>query len=107
MSRWFLALAVVSAAALEGACGGGSSMGPSGMGPGGGGTGGASTGAGAAFMAVSPAAGATAVATSSPVMFRFSGAMAEGMEQYVDLHVGDLSGRVVPMSCGWSEGRTV
>jgi len=58
-------------------------------------------------MAMSPAAGATAVATGTSVMLRFSAAMAEGMEQYVDLHVGNLSGPVVPMGCAWSEGRTV
>jgi len=33
--------------------------------------------------------------------------MAQGMEQYVDLHMGDLFGRVVPMSCAWSGGQTV
>jgi Bacterial Ig-like domain len=106
MSRWLCAGAVVFAAALEGACGGSGSMGPMAGGPGGGG-GGSSPVAGAAFMAMSPVAGATAVATSTPVMLRFSAAMAEGMEQYVDLHVRDLSGPVVGMSCAWSEGRTV
>jgi Bacterial Ig-like domain len=102
MSRWLCAWAVVSAAMLEGACGGGSSMGPMGGGPVE-----ATPGTGSAFMSVSPAAGATSVATGSPVMFRFSAAMAEGMEQYVDLHKGDLSGPVVPMACAWSAGQTV
>jgi len=102
MARWLCAWAVLSAAMLESACGGGSSMGPMGGGPGGG-----SPGAGAAFMAVSPAAGAMAVAANTPVMFRFSATMADGMEQDVDLHRGDLSGPIVPMSCAWSEGRTV
>jgi len=94
MSRWYCAWAVVFAAALEGACGG-SSMGPMAGGPDGSGR---SPAAGAAFMAMSPAAGATAVATSSPVTFRFSAAMGEGMEQYLDLHVDSLSGSVVPMN---------
>jgi hypothetical protein len=40
-------------------------------------------------------------------MLRFSGAMASGMEQYVDLHLGDLSGATVPMNCGWSSDRQV
>jgi hypothetical protein len=58
-------------------------------------------------MAVSPPGGATAVAIGSPVVFHFSAAMAEGMEKYVDLHHGDLSGATVPMACVWSGDRTV
>ena len=75
------------------------------MGPGMNGSGGAS--AGAMFMSVSPAGGATGVPAGTSVTFRFGGAMAAGMEQYVDLHLGDLSGPVVPTSCGWSADRTV
>ncbi len=107
MSRWLCAWAVVFAAALEGACGGSGSMGPMAGGPGGGSGGGGLPPAGAAFMAVSPPEGASAVATSSPLVFHFSAAMAEGMEKYVDLHHGDLSGSTVPLACAWSEGRTV
>ena len=59
----------------------------------------------AALTAVSPAEGATAVALNSPITLHFSGAMAAGMEQYMDLHVGDLSGATMPMSCGWSGDR--
>ena len=40
-------------------------------------------------------------------MLRFGGAMAVGMEEFVDLHQGDLSGPVVPMSCRWSADATV
>src|SRR5512143_3441295 len=101
MSRLPCAWAVLSAVLLEGACGGGGSMGPMGGGPGGG------RGGGAAFMAVSPGGGATAVATDTALVFRFSAPMAEGMEKYVDLHHGDLSGRILPMACVWSEGQTV
>ena len=32
--------------------------------------------------------------------------MGAGMEQFVDLHMGDVSGPVVPMSCAWSTDRT-
>jgi hypothetical protein len=102
MSRWLCAWAVVFAAALEAACGGSSGMGPMAGGPGAGGSGSAP-----AFMAVTPAAGATAVATGTSLMLRFSAPMADGMEQYVDLHRGDLSRSIVPIVCVWSEGRTL
>jgi hypothetical protein len=69
------------------------------------GSGGAS--AGAAFMSVSPAGGAAGVAVGSPMTFRVSGAMGAGMEQYVDLHMGDLSSGEVAMSCAWSADRTL
>ena len=90
------------AAALAVACGGGNSM----TGPDMSGSGGSSGGA-VAFMAVSPAAGATGVPVGSPITFRFSGAMGTGMEQYMDLHMGDLSGAEMPMSCVWSGDRTL
>jgi hypothetical protein len=93
--------AALLAAALVGACGGGSSMTGSGTNGSGG-----STSAGAAFMSVSPAGGATGMAVGSPITLRFSGAMGAGMEQYVDLHRGDLSGPEVAMSCAWSAERT-
>jgi len=32
--------------------------------------------------------------------------MGAGMEQYFDLHMGDLSGAEVAMSCAWSADRT-
>jgi hypothetical protein len=95
-------LAAVVLAAVGVACGGGHDM----MGPGmsGPGTGGP---AGVAFVSVSPAAGATAVPVGTGISFRFSGAMGVGMEQYVDLHVGDLSGPEVAMGCAWSAERTI
>jgi hypothetical protein len=37
---------------------------------------------------------------------QFSGPMAAGMEQYVDLHDGTTAGLVHPMSCTWSTDRT-
>jgi len=100
MTKGIGGLAALLAAALGVACGGGSSMTGSGMnGPGG-------TSAGAAFMSVSPAGGATGMAVGSPITFRFSGPMGAGVEQYVDLHMGDLSGAEVGMSCAWSADRT-
>jgi len=104
MTRGFGGLGVLLAAALAGACGGGGEnmMGPDmspGTGPG--------SAAGVAFMSVSPVAGATAIPAGTAITFRFSGAMGVGMEQYVDLHVGDLSGPEVAMGCAWSAGRTL
>jgi hypothetical protein len=102
MTRRIGVLAVSMTAAFAGACGGGNgqNMMNSGMNGSGG------TSAGTAFMSMSPAGGATGVAANSPITFRFSGAMGAGMEQYMDLHVGDLSGPEVPMSCAWSGDRT-
>jgi len=102
MTRWIGGLAALVAASLVGACGGGSSMTGSGMNGSGGGT-----SAGAAFMSVSPAGGATSMAVGSAITFRFNGAMGAGMEQYVDLHMGDLSGAEVAMTCAWSADRTL
>jgi len=76
------------------------------MGPGMNGSGGNAS-AGAALMSVSPAGGSAGVAVGSSITFRFSGAMGAGMEQYLDLHMGDLSGAEVAMSCAWSADRTV
>ena len=46
------------------------------------------------------------VSRTTSMVFRFGAAMATGMEQYLDLHMGDLAGRTMPMNCGWSEDRT-
>jgi Bacterial Ig-like domain len=54
---------------------------------------------------VSPAAQATGVDPSTPVVMRFSGPMASGMEQYVDIHQGGIDGPVVPMTCTFSADR--
>jgi hypothetical protein len=102
MTRRIGVLVVLMAASFAGACGGsGQNM----MGSGMNGSGGSS--AGVTFMSMSPAAGATGVAANSLITFRFSGAMGAGMEQYVDLHMSDLSGAEVAMSCGWSTDRTL
>lgn len=70
--------------------------GPSGTGP---------QGYGAALLSVTPAGGSTGVATSTSITLRFGAPMAVAMEQYVDLHVGNLAGPVVPMDCSWSPDR--
>ncbi len=98
---------VAAAAALAAGCGSGNGM----MGPGSGMTGstptGGASGGAVSFTSVSPAPGAVGVPVGSPIMLRFGGGMAAGMEQFIDLHQGDLSGPVVPMSCAWSADATV
>jgi len=101
MTDWrygITALAIGASLAFTG-CGGGTDtpMGPGGMGPGG-------AGAPPTFMSVSPGGEAMGVAVGTPLEFHWGAPMGVGMEQYVDLHMGDLSGPVVPMSCGWSGG---
>ena len=100
MKRTIVALALTAGLAfLAVGCGGGAS--PSMMSP-------SPTGsqAGATLMSVTPQGGATGVSGSTSMVFRFSGAMGSGMEQYVDMHMGDLSGATMPMTCVWSGDRT-
>ena len=59
-----------------------------------------------ALVAVSPDGGATGVSPGAAMTMRFSGPMAAGMEQYVDLHDGTVAGPVHPMSCTWSADKT-
>jgi hypothetical protein len=95
------ALAMAGAAALTVAgCGDGSGMMTGPLGPGG-----VSTGT-PAFMSISPAGGAMGVPVAAPLELHWGVAMGAGMEQFVDLHMDDLSGPVVPMSCAWSGDQT-
>jgi Bacterial Ig-like domain len=101
MRRTFVLASLMLASVVAFGCGGGGHdemmTGPSG------------TGAGmglAAFLSMSPSGGQAGVSVSTPIVMRFGSAMASGMEQYVDLHDGDLAGPVVPMSCAWSGDRT-
>ena len=90
----------LAAAALLGACSGGASTAPTTDNP-------TPSPSATALVAMSPDGGATGVSPSVTMTMQFSGPMTAGMEQYVDLHIGDLSGAVVPMSCGWSGDRTL
>jgi hypothetical protein len=66
-----------------------------------------STGPGAATLSsVIPAPAATAVAASTTIALTFGRPMMAGMEQYMDLHEGDIAGPTVPMSCLWNPDRT-
>jgi hypothetical protein len=95
----------LSVVALLGAagCGGGSQMGSQ-MGTTTGPTG--TTASGTVMSSVMPSGNAASVSVTTTVVMRFSHGMAAGMEQYMDLHEGDTSGPVVPMTCGWSSDRT-
>jgi hypothetical protein len=61
----------------------------------------------ALLMSVSPAGGASGVPVETSLTMRFGQAMAPGMEQFVDLHIGDPSGPTVPITCAWSADRTL
>lgn len=55
---------------------------------------------------VHPEGGALGVPVATGIELRWGAAMGDGMEQFVDLHAGGLSGPVVPMRYAWSEDRT-
>jgi hypothetical protein len=101
MKRLTVAFTLISAMAfLAAGCGSrndSSMVGPSGAG--------AQTGA--TFMSVTPQGGAMGVSGSTSMVFRFGAAMGSGMEQYIDLHMGDLAGPAMPMNCAWSPDRTI
>src|SRR3972149_11478141 len=80
------------------ACGGGSMNGPA-MGM----TGPSET---TSLVSVTPRGHASGVAQNAAMMFQFSGPMGAGMEQFFDLHMGDIGGPVVPMTCAWATDRT-
>lgn len=100
MRRIFVLTGWTLASVVAFGCGGGSHgetmTGPSGPGEMG----------SAAFLSVLPSGGATGISASTSIVMRFGTAMGPGMEQYVDLHRGDLSGSVVSMSCAWSGDHT-
>lgn len=55
---------------------------------------------------VVPAGDATGVAVDAPIVVEFTHPMMAGMEQYVALHRGDVTGPVVPGEWSWSADRT-
>lgn len=61
---------------------------------------------GNSFLSTSPRGGEVGVAPSSNITIGFGAEMGVGMEQYVDLHRGDLGGPRIPMTCDWSGDRT-
>jgi hypothetical protein len=61
---------------------------------------------GTELLGVSPRGGATGVSVGANLSISFSHGMLQGMEQYVDLHEGELNGSRVQIHCGWSSDRT-
>jgi hypothetical protein len=84
-------LLLAGTALLLAACGGDNTTGP---------------GTETVLVSVSPAAGATGVNPAGAISARFSGPMAPGMQQYMDLHQGSIAGPIVPMSCAMPSDRT-
>lgn len=54
------------------------------------------------LISVSPANGATNVSVNASMVLSFNGPIMPGMEQYVDLHPGNLGAAPIPMTCTWS-----
>lgn len=63
------------------------------------------TGLATQFLSVSPRGGTTNVAASSDVVLTFDQPMMAGMEQYLALHQGTVTGPTLPMGCNWSNGQ--
>lgn len=61
----------------------------------------------ARVVAVVPTGATMGVDPGAPVVITFSHAIQFGMERYVALHEGDVTGSVVPGSWAWSGDRTV
>jgi hypothetical protein len=57
------------------------------------------------LLTVSPRGGAVSASTAAVIVLTFSRPMMAGMEQYVALHQGGISGPTRSMSCSWSDGR--
>lgn len=57
------------------------------------------------LVSVVPAGGAGSVSTSAPIVMTFSHAMASGMDMYVSLHEGDVTGPAVAGVMMWSGDR--
>ena len=57
------------------------------------------------LVSVTPPGGATGVPTAGPMVMTFSHPMMPGMEQYLDLHQGDVSGPLIAITCTWSADR--
>jgi hypothetical protein len=60
-----------------------------------------------ALAAITPPPGAIGVRPDADLSIRFSGPMAAAMAEFVDLHLGDVTGPVVPGTCAWSADLTL
>lgn len=59
-----------------------------------------------AVASIAPAGGSIGVDPAAPIVISFTRAMRSGMERYVALHEGDVTGPVVAGSWTWSADRT-
>ncbi|HEU5169073.1 MAG TPA: Ig-like domain-containing protein [Gemmatimonadales bacterium] len=91
-------LSMLALVAAMGACSDGSPLSPGGP---------TGTAPATQLVTISPQGQATGVDPGRPLTFRFDGAMMPGMEQYVDLHRGDVTGPIHPIACSWSADRTL
>ncbi len=57
------------------------------------------------LLSVSPRGGSVNVPLSADIVLTFNQAMMAGMEQYVALHQGTITGPPTPMNCNWSDGQ--
>lgn len=57
------------------------------------------------LLSVSPRGGAVDVVGMPDIALRFDQSMMPGMEQYLALHRGGLTGPTMPMNCNWSDGQ--
>jgi Bacterial Ig-like domain len=57
------------------------------------------------LVSVAPVGGATGVGSNASIVIAFSHAMGSGMELYVSLHEGDVTGPTVPGVMTWSSDR--
>ena len=96
-ARTILAVPLLASLAVVAACGS-DGTGPSGP-PN-------TSGATTELVSVTPHGGATGFPTNGPMTMTFSQPMMAGMEQFLDLHQGDVSGPLAPISCTWSSDRT-
>lgn len=58
------------------------------------------------LLSVVPQGGATGVDPNAPVVMEFSHPMMQGMEEYADVHEGDVDGPLVPGSWSWNDDLT-
>ncbi len=63
------------------------------------------TEAGTQLLSVSPRGGTASVAVSTDIVLTFNQAMMAGMEQYMALHQGGVTGPTISMNCNWSDGQ--
>ena len=57
------------------------------------------------LRSVSPRGGAAAIAVSADMVLTFDRPMMAGMEQYLVLHRGAVTGPTIPMGCNWSDSQ--